>query len=368
MQVTDGSGTTQIRAVRTALPAHRYGQAELTRAVAELSGVDTARRSLLERLHGHAGVDTRYTALPLADYGQLGGIGPANDRYIEHATALGEQAISAALDAAGVAAADVDLLIVTSVTGVAVPSLDALLIPRLGLRPDVKRIPIFGLGCVAGATGLARLHDYLRGWPGHTAVLLAVELCSLTVPVASSATPDLVVSGLFGDGAVALVARGADAGTPGRGGAAGGGRGPRVIATHGEVVPGTTDVLGWRLESDGFRIVLAAELSGVVERHLGAGVRGFLGEHGLKPDDITAWVCHPGGPRVIDAIRDSLSLPDSAVALTRQSLAQVGNLSSASVLHVLEQTIAAGPPPAGSPGLLIGLGPGVSIELVLLEW
>jgi len=368
MQVTDGPGTTQIGAVRTALPAYRYGQAELTQAIAELSGVNPARRALLERLHAHSGVDTRYTALPLEQYGQLGGVGPANDRYIEEATALGERAIRAALDAAGVAAADVDLLIVTSVTGVAVPSLDALLIPRLGLRPDVKRIPVFGLGCVAGATGLARLHDYLRGWPGHTAVLLAVELCSLTVPVASSATPDLVVSGLFGDGAVALVARGADAGTPGRGGAAGGGRGPRVIATHGEVVPGTTDVLGWRLESDGFRIVLAAELSGVVERHLGAGVRGFLGEHGLKPDDITAWVCHPGGPRVIDAIRDSLSLPDSAVALTRQSLAQVGNLSSASVLHVLEQTIAAGPPPAGSPGLLIGLGPGVSIELVLLEW
>jgi alkylresorcinol/alkylpyrone synthase len=367
MQVTDGSGMTQIAAVRTALPAYRYGQAELTRAVAELSGVDPARRALLERLHGHAGVDTRYTALPLADYGELGGIGPANDRYIEHATALGEQAISAALDAAGVAAADVDLLIVTSVTGVAVPSLDALLIPRLGLRPDVKRVPIFGLGCVAGATGLARLHDYLRGWPGHTAVLLAVELCSLTVPVASAATPDLVVSGLFGDGAVALVARGADAGGA-LGRATGGGRGPRVVATHGEVVPGTTDVLGWRLESDGFRIVLAAELSSVVESHLGAGVRGFLGEHGLKPDDITAWVCHPGGPRVIDAIRDSLSLPDSAMALTRRSLAQVGNLSSASVLHVLQQTIDAGPPPAGSPGLLIGLGPGVAIELVLLEW
>ena len=362
MLVSDGRGMTQIGAVATALPAYRYGQAELTRAVAELSGADPARRALLERLHGHAGVDTRYTALPLAEYGHLGGIGPANDRYIEAATALGEQAVSAALDAAGVAAADVDLLIVTSVTGVAVPSLDALLIPRLGLRADIKRIPIFGLGCVAGAAGLARVHDYLRGWPGHTAVLLAVELCSLTVPVASSATPDLVVSGLFGDGAVALVARG-DAGD-GRGHR----HGPRVVATHGEVVPATADVLGWRLQSDGFRIVLTAELASVVESHLGPAVTAFLGEHGLKADDITAWVCHPGGPRVIDAIRDSLGLPDSAVALTRRSLAEVGNLSSASVLHVLQQTIAAAPPPPGSPGLLIGLGPGVSIELVLLEW
>jgi alkylresorcinol/alkylpyrone synthase len=352
---------TEIGAVRCALPAYRYRQAELTLHVAQLSGVDPARRALLDRLHAHAGVDTRYTVLPLAEYADLGGIGPANDRYIELATALGEQAITSALGAAGVAAADVDLLIVTSVTGVAVPSLDARLIPRLGLRPDVKRIPIFGLGCVAGATGLARLHDYLLGWPGHTAVLLAVELCSLTVPVASSTTPDLVVSGLFGDGAVALVARGAQAAAGRRGG-------PRVIATHGEVVPGTEDVLGWRLDTGGFRIVLTAELSSVVESHLGAGVSDFLAEHGLKVDDITAWVCHPGGPKVIDAIQDSLGLPASALELTRRSLAEVGNMSSASVLHVLQQTIDVGRPPPGSPGLLIGLGPGVSMELVLLEW
>jgi alkylresorcinol/alkylpyrone synthase len=354
---------TQIGAVRTALPAYRHRQAALTEQIAQLSGVEAARRPLLDRLHAHAGVDTRHTVLPLAEYAQLGGIGPTNDRYIELATDLGEQAIASALAAAGLTAADVDLLIITSVTGVAVPSLDALLIPRLGLRPDVKRVPIFGLGCVAGATGLARLHDYLRGWPGHTAVLLAVELCSLTVPVASSATPDLVVSGLFGDGAVALVARGDQAAA-----GAGGRSGPRVIATYGEVVPGTVDVLGWRLGSDGFRIVLTAELSAVVESHLGAGVRGFLAEHGLKVDDVTAWVCHPGGPRVIDAIRDSLQLPESALELTRRSLAEVGNMSSASVLHVLQQTIELSRPPPGSPGLLIGLGPGVSMELVLLEW
>src|ERR1700722_17878129 len=350
---------TEIGAVRCAFPAHRYRQVELTQHVAKLSGVEPARQALLERLHAHAGVDTRYTVLPLPEYGDLGGIGPANDRYIELATALGEQAISSALGAAGVAAADVDLLIVTSVTGVAVPSLDARLIPRLGLRPDVKRVPIFGLGCVAGAAGLARLHDYLLGWPGHTAVLLAVELCSLTAPVDSSTTPDLVVSGLFGDGAAALVARGARAAV---------GRGPRVIASRGEVVPGTEDVLGWRLDTGGFRIVLTADLSSVVESHLGAGVSDFLAEHGLKIDDITGWVCHPGGPKVIDAVQDSLGLSDSALELTRRSLAEVGNMSSASILHVLQQTIDVGRPPPGSPRLLIGLGPGVSIELVLLEW
>src|SRR3984957_3717230 len=199
---------TEIGAVRCALPAYCYPQAEITRHVAKLSGVEPARQALLERLHAHAGVDTRYTVLPLPEYGDLGGIGPANDRYIELATELGEQAISSALRAAGGAAADGDLLIVTSVTGVAVPSLDARLIPRLGLRPDVKRVPIFGLGCVAGAAGLGRLHDYLLAWPQHTAALLAVELCSLTWRPTDVTVADLVASSLFGDGAGALVATG----------------------------------------------------------------------------------------------------------------------------------------------------------------
>jgi len=199
---------TQIVAVRSAFPAHRYPQADITRAVASLAGIGPVRtqRALLERLHANAGIDTRHTVFPLAEYGALGAA--SNDRYIEAATALGERALRAALAQSGLAPDDLDLLIVTSVTGVAVPSIDALLMPRLGLRADVKRLPVFGLGCVAGAAGLARLHDYLLGWPGHAAALLAVELCSLSLPRASVTTADLVASALFGDGAVALVATG----------------------------------------------------------------------------------------------------------------------------------------------------------------
>jgi alkylresorcinol/alkylpyrone synthase len=141
-----------------------------------------------------------------------------------------------------------------------------------------------------------------------------------------------------------------------------------VLASRSAVYPGTADVLGWRLGDDGFRIVLTAELADVVARHLGDGVRSFLAEHGLQVADIGSWLCHPGGPRVIDAIQDGLGLPDSALKLTRASLAEVGNLSSASVLHVLQLAIDAGPPPPGTYGLMIGLGPGVSAELVLLRW
>jgi alkylresorcinol/alkylpyrone synthase len=351
---------TRIVAVQCALPPHRHKQAELTAAFCELSDMEPGRRTLLERLHANAGVDTRHTVLPLAEYGELDGIGPTNDLYIERATTLGEQAIRSALQAAGLAARDLDLLIVTSVTGVAVPSLDARLIPRLGLRADIKRLPIFGLGCVAGAAGLARLHDYLLAWPQHTAALLAVELCSLTLPVTQSTTADLVVSGLFGDGAAGLVARGGEK--------AAASSGPQVIATHSEVYPDTADVLAWRLGSDGFRIVLTVDLADVVARHLGASVSTFLEEQGLTVDEIRSWVCHPGGPRVIDAVQESFGLPDSALEVSRRSLAAVGNMSSVSVLHVLQETIDTCRPPPGSAGLLIGLGPGVSAELVLLRW
>jgi alkylresorcinol/alkylpyrone synthase len=357
---------TTIEAVRSAFPANRYPQAELTRKFAELSGIGRAQRALLERLHGNAGVDARHTALPLPDYDGLREIADTNDRYIDEATDLGEQALRAALDAAGLAGRDVDLLIVASVTGVTVPSLDARLIPRLGLRPDVKRLPIFGLGCVAGAAGLGRLHDYL----------LAVELCSLCFPTSHLTTADLVVSGLFGDGAAALVATGAQAagaqaaGAQAAGAQAAGARAarlPRVIATRSEVYPGSGGTLGWRLDSGGFRIVLTADLADVVERRLSGSVGPFLAEHGLTARDIASWVCHPGGPRVIDAIQKSLQLPDSAVEMSRRSLAEAGNMSSVSVLHILEKTIDTCPPP-GSAGLMIGLGPGVSAELVLLQW
>jgi alkylresorcinol/alkylpyrone synthase len=379
---------TRILAARSAFPAYRYPQAELTRMVAELSRLSPERRSLLERLHRNAGVETRHTVLPLPEYGGLRGIEPANDRYLEEAMILGERALRSALAAAGLTASDLDLLIVTSVTGVAVPSLDARLIPRLGLRADIKRLPIFGLGCVAGAAGIGRLHDYLLAWPGHTAALLAVELCSLTWSTTGITTADLVASGLFGDGAAALVARG-DPPAGQRRAALSGLRSEEpatsdegrqraqarrrragiaeVIATRSEVYPDSGDALGWRLGEGGFRIVLTAELSDVVERHLTGSVTAFLAGHGLTVDDINVWICHPGGPKVIDAVQRSLKLPGSAVAASRRSLAEVGNLSSASVLHVLEQTAVA-PQRPGSFGLMIGLGPGVSAELVLLKW
>ncbi|WP_214410897.1 type III polyketide synthase [Sphaerisporangium fuscum] len=356
---------TRIAAVRGALPPNRYPQSEITDAFARICLPPGADRRLLDRLHTSARVGHRNLALPLEQYAKLDGFGTANAAFIEAAVDLGAEAVGGALEAAGLTGADVDMIMFTSVTGIAAPSVDARLATRLGLRPDVKRVPVFGLGCVAGAAGIARLHDYLRGWPGHVAVLLSVELCSLTLQRGDASTVNLVASGLFGDGAAAVVACGPEHPSST---AADRPYGPAVVATRGHLYPGTETVMGWEVRDTGFRVVLDAGVPEVVRAHLADDVHGFLRDHGLTAREVTAWVCHPGGPKVLQAVAETLDLPEGALDLTWRSLEDIGNLSSSSVLHVLRDTLALRPPPPGTPGLLIAMGPGFCSELVLLRW
>ncbi|MFG1878918.1 type III polyketide synthase [Sphaerisporangium sp. NPDC049003] len=354
---------TRIAAVRGALPPNRYPQAEITDTFARICLPPGADRRLLDRLHTSARVGHRNLVLPLEQYAKLDGFGMANEIFIEAAVDLGAEAVGAALEAAGLAPGDVDMIIFTSVTGIAAPSVDARLAGRLGLRPDVKRIPVFGLGCVAGAAGIARLHDYLRGWPDHVAVLLSVELCSLTLQRAEASPVNFVASGLFGDGAAAVVAVGA-----GRAADPRSAPGPSVVATRGHLYPDSEAVMGWDVSDTGFRVVLDTSVPEVVRTYLADDVNGFLADHGLTTRDVTAWVCHPGGPKVLHAVAESLDLPEGALDLTWRSLEDIGNLSSSSVLHVLRDTLALRPPPPGTPGMLIAMGPGFCSELVLLRW
>lgn len=358
----------RILSVRGVLPEHRYGQAEITDAFATSmlrgSGVD---RRVVDRLHRNAGVDTRHTALPLDAYSALSDFGASNDAFIREGVTLGARACVEALAAVGLGPQDVDLVVSATVTGLAVPSLDARVAALIGMREDVVRVPLVGLGCVAGAAGVARLHDYLAGHPDAVAVLMSVELCSLTLQRDDDSVANLVASGLFGDGAAAVVAVGADraaalAAAPGTASPQ-----PVVLATRSRLYPDSERTMGWDVGASGLKIVLDSSVPDVVRRYVGDDVRRFLADHDLTADDIGWYVAHPGGPKVLEALQEALGVDHEALGVTWESLRRIGNLSSASVLHVLADTLEGRPPPPASYGLMLAMGPGFCSELVLLQ-
>jgi alkylresorcinol/alkylpyrone synthase len=352
---------TRIVAVAPVVPARSYSQAEITTALLAMITTDPGRQAVMRRIHASSGVETRNLVMPLERYSSMASFQESNDYFIAEGTTLAERALTGALEAAGLEPADVDFLLFTSVTGIAAPSIDAQLVSRLGLRPDVKRLPSFGLGCVAGAAGIARVHDYLVGHPNEVAVLLSVELCSLTVQASDDSMANIVASGLFGDGAAAVIMvgdqRAQQLGLPG----------PEVIDTRSRIYPDTADVIGWDIGGTGFRIVLSAGVPEVIDNNFAGDAAGLLAAHDLTIADVGAWAAHPGGPKVLEAFARALDLPDGALDASWRSLARVGNLSSAAVLHVLAELMDAHPV-AGTNGLLFALGPGVTAELVLLRW
>ncbi len=348
----------KVAAVASALPPNYYEQETLLAVLREHWAERHFNLDRLENLHRNVLVGGRHLALPIERYEELSTWGQANEAWIEVAQDVGERAVRRSLDRAGLEADEVDAFFFVTVTGVATPSIDARLMNRLRLSPRVKRTPIFGLGCVAGAAGISRAADYVRAYPDQVAVLLSIELCSLTLQRRDLSIPNLIATGLFGDGAAAAVVVGADRSAAG----------PRILASRSVFYPDSEHVMGWQVSEEGLKIVLSGDVPEVVRRHLRSDVDGFLTEHGLTRADVGSWVSHPGGPKVLAAMQEALELPDAALRLTWDSLRTVGNLSSTSVLMVLEDTIETARPQPGTLGLMLAMGPGFCSELVLLEW
>ncbi|HYV47103.1 MAG TPA: 3-oxoacyl-[acyl-carrier-protein] synthase III C-terminal domain-containing protein [Myxococcaceae bacterium] len=356
-----------LSAVGRALPPHRADQETLIAAFRDLWAKQHFNVDRLEDLHRAVRVGGRNLALPLEQYPALDTFQKRNDAWIRAARSLGAEAVRRALEAARLPVEAVDHLFFITVTGIATPSLDALLVNDLGLRADLKRTPIFGLGCVGGAAGIARAADYLRAFPGQAAVLLSVELCSLTLQREDLSIPNIIASGLFGDGAAAVVLEGGDRrpASP---------RVPRVVATRAVFYRDTERIMGWDVVDTGFKVVLSAKVPSLVRERIRGDVDAFLAEHGLDRSRIAHWVAHTGGPKVLRAFEEALELPPRALERSHRSLEETGNLSSASVLFVLGELMdeprgpEAEPPREGDYGLLLAMGPGFCSELVLLQW
>ena len=348
----------QIASTASAFPKNYYPQKFLLEQLQQYWGEKLKNPQMLARLHRNVAVEGRHLALPYEQYYNLHTWGDANNVWIQVAQELGEQALCRALHHAGLEPKDLGALFFTSVTGISSPSIDALLINRMGLPANIKRVPIFGLGCVAGAAGIARAADYVRAYPSQAAALVSVELCSLTIQREDLTVANLISSGLFADGSAAVVVTGDDVKSAG----------PEIVATRSVFYPETEQMMGWKVSERGFNIVLSPEVPVLIRENLGHDVDRFLADHGHKRSDIGSWVLHTGGPKVLEATAAALDLHNGQLDASWDCLKKVGNLSSASVLVVLEDVMRNRRPEPGTLGLLAAMGPGFCSELVLLKW
>ncbi|HXJ85822.1 MAG TPA: 3-oxoacyl-[acyl-carrier-protein] synthase III C-terminal domain-containing protein [Candidatus Binatia bacterium] len=347
-----------IASAASAFPEHYYSQKFLLKQLEQYWGDRLRNPQMLARLHRSVAVEGRHLAMPYEKYYELKTWGCANDMWIQVAQELGEQALCRALHHADIEAGKIGALFFASVTGISSPSIDALLVNRMGLSTNIKRMPIFGLGCVAGAAGIARATDYVRAYPAQAAALVSVELCSLTIQREDLSVANLISSGLFADGSAAVIVTGDELSASG----------PEIVATRSVFYPDTEEMMGWKVSEKGFNIVLSPQVPTLIREHLGHDVDAFLGEHGYRRGDIGSWVLHTGGPKVLEATADALDLHDGELDPSWDCLKRVGNLSSASVLVVLEDVMKNRRPERGTLGILAAMGPGFCSELVLLKW
>jgi alkylresorcinol/alkylpyrone synthase len=345
----------RLAAIATAVPPHRLDQSNVVERVEQMFG----RSPDFERLvavYANSGIHCRYSVMPFAWFDEAHDWPDRNRAYLSGALDLIEAAAGRALDRAGIALDEIGAIVTISTTGIATPSLDALLMERMGFPRHVTRLPIFGLGCAGGALGLARAATVAAAMPDKPVLLLVVELCTLQFRRDDLARSNIVATALFGDGAAAAVLRC-------------GGDGPAIVATGEHTWPRSLDIMGWDVAEDGLKAIFSRDIPRLVTTELGPVVHDFLARNGLGLGDIARFVCHPGGPKVIDAYEAVFGAGFSGAATARRSLADYGNMSAASVLFVLEAMLTDAHD-AGEPwgrALLTALGPGFSAGFVVLD-
>jgi alkylresorcinol/alkylpyrone synthase len=339
----------RLLSVATAIPPYRLDQSDVVRRVQALFEGAPALERLLP-VFTNTGICTRYSCVPIEWYDRPHGWAERNRVYIAAALDLLERTTLRLLDRAGLDKQQIDAVVTVSTTGIATPSLDALLIERMGLRPDVRRLPIFGLGCAGGVIGLARAATQALAAPGETVLFLVVELCALSFRRDDWSKSNIVATALFGDGAAgALVSTD--------------GAGPAIVASGEHTWPDTLEVMGWEVADDGFSAVFSRDIPQLVATRFRAAADEFLARHGLALDAIDRFVCHPGGAKVIDALEHALGLRHGALAGSRRVLRDYGNMSAATVLFVLEQMLTEAP--QWNLALMNALGPGFTAGFLL---
>ncbi len=345
-----------IAGTATAVPPHVLSREIVKDNIGGIFSLGAAKLDAIRKVIDNSAIDQRYSVFPLEYTIEPRPLAKINAEYQEKAVELGLQVAERALKQAGMAPTDVDLLITVSCTGIMIPSLDAHIATILGFRPDVRRLPITELGCAAGAAGLARTWEYLTAFPDRTALLIAVEIPTLTFQRKDFSQANLISAVLFGDGAAGVVVTGREA------------SGPRILASECFLFPNSLGAMGFELHDSGFHIVLSKDVPELIRERVKDIVEGFLGRQGLRREDIAAFLLHPGGQRLLSFMQEELGLKRSDTEISWDILRRYGNLSSASVLFILNEWLVQKEMPSGSYGLIMAFGPGFTAEMLLLQW
>ena len=341
-----------LLSLATAVPPHVIAQDEAKAAARRAFG---GRKALFDRLSSvfdNAGIARRNIVAPIEWYEQPHGWSDRNQLYLEACEKLFEQVASDAIVRAGLEPRDIDGVVTVSTTGIATPSLEARAAPRIGLRDDVRRVPVFGLGCAGGVSGLATAARLASSEPGSNWLMVTVETCSISIRLDSNDPAAIVATALFGDGAGAAVVRSGEHCLA------------RITGGAEKLWPDTQRIMGWDVEDPGLAVVFDRAIPPFIERELATAVDGMLGSLGHSRDDIDRFCCHPGGVKVIDAIESALQLPQGELNLEREVLHDHGNMSAPTVLFVLERLIERGLPKRV---LMTAFGPGFTCSGLMLE-